>query len=106
MKNNSPKAAQAATSKLHKPDKKVWYKLDLSAIVYPTLQRKDFSSVYRLSVVLKEPVQPDVLQQAVDMTLPRFPIFKTAIHKGFFWRYLTPNHRPGHYRKLSAPVGT
>ena len=30
-----------------------WFKLDLSAIVYPTLQRKDFSSVYRLSVVLK-----------------------------------------------------
>ncbi len=24
---------------------KVWYKLDLSAIVYPTLQRRDFSSV-------------------------------------------------------------
>ena len=43
---------------------KVWYKLDLSAIVYPTLQRRDFSSVYRLSVVLKEEVKPDVLQQA------------------------------------------
>ena len=33
-------------------EKNDWYKLDLSAIVYPTLQRKDFSSVYRLSVLL------------------------------------------------------
>ena len=94
-KSQNQAASNVATSKLHKHERKVWYKLDLSAIVYPTLQRKDFSSVYRLSVVLKEPIQPDILQQAVDMTLPRFPIFKTAIHKGFFWRYLTPNHRPG-----------
>jgi len=74
---------------------KVWYKLDLSAIVYPTLQRRDFSSVYRLSVVLKEEVKPDVLQQAVDIALKRFPTYKTAIRKGLFWRYLEPNNRPG-----------
>lgn len=73
----------------------VWYKLDLSAIVYPTLQRRDFSSVYRLSVVLKEEIKPEVLQQALDMTLPRFPTYKSAIRKGLFWRYLEPNHRPG-----------
>ena len=78
-----------------KAPRKEWYKLDLSAIVYPTLQRKDFSSVYRLSVLLKEEVTPQVLQQAVDMTLPRFPTYKAAIRKGLFWRYLEPNNRPG-----------
>ncbi len=72
-----------------------WYRLDLSAIVYPTLQRRDFSSVYRLSVVLKEEVRPEVLQKALDMTLPRFPTYKAAIRKGLFWRYLEPNDRPG-----------
>jgi hypothetical protein len=72
-----------------------WYKLDLSAIVYPTLQRRDFSSVYRLSVLLKEEIRPEVLQQALDMTLPRFPTYKAAIRKGLFWRYLEPNDRPG-----------
>ncbi len=72
-----------------------WYKLDLSAIVYPTLQRRDFSSVYRLSVLLKEPVQPELLQKALDRTLPRFPTYKAAIRKGLFWRYLEPNNRPG-----------
>lgn len=77
------------------PSRKVWYKLDLSAIVYPTLQRRDFSSVYRLSVVLKEEIQPALLQQAVDIALTRFPTYKTAIRKGLFWRYLEPNNRPG-----------
>ncbi|MBQ7925804.1 MAG: alcohol acetyltransferase [Lachnospiraceae bacterium] len=84
--------------RLHKGEEteyKRWYKLDLSAIVYPTLQRRDFSSVYRLSVLMKEPVQPRVLQQAVDRTLPRFPTYKAAIRRGVFWRYLEPNHRPG-----------
>lgn len=84
---------------MHKPvgrnKKDVWYKLDLSATVYPTLQRRDFSSVYRLSVKLKEPVDPALLQQALDLTLPRFPTYKVAIRKGLFWRYLEPNTRPG-----------
>ena len=78
-----------------KSKKEVWYKLDLSAIVYPTLQRKDFSSVYRLSVLLKEEIDPAVLQRAPDITLPRFPTYKVAIRKGLFWRYLEPNNRPG-----------
>ncbi len=72
-----------------------WYKLDLSAIVYPTLQRRDFSSVYRLSVTLKEPINPDILQQAIDLSLKRFPTYKVSMRKGLFWRYLEPNNRPG-----------
>lgn len=76
-------------------ERKTWYKLDLSAIVYPTLQRKDFSSVYRLSVVLKESIRPEILQQAVDIALKRFPTYKVSIRKGLFWRYLEPNNRPG-----------
>ena len=42
-----------------------WYKLDLSANVYPTLQRKNFSSVYRICVTLKETIRPELLQKAV-----------------------------------------
>lgn len=74
---------------------KTWYKLDLSANVYPTLQRKNFSNVYRISLSLKENVQPDILQKALDLTLPRFPTFQVALRKGLFWRYLEANHRPG-----------
>lgn len=82
-------------SKQSKSQAKTWYRLDLSAIVYPTLQRRDFSSVYRLSLLLKEDVQPDVLQQAVDIAMKRFPTYRSAMHKGLFWRYLEPNTNPG-----------
>lgn len=81
--------------KIRMPQSKDWYRLDLSAIVYPTLQRRDFSSVYRLSILLKEEINPQLLQKAVDMTMPRFPTYKVALHKGLFWRYLEPNKRPG-----------
>ena len=88
-------AAELSKTQSNRVKKDVWYKLDLSAIVYPTLQRRDFSSVYRLSVALKEEIDPQLLQQALDLTLPRFPTYKVAIRKGVFWRYLEPNNRPG-----------
>ncbi len=91
------KPKQARNGKSGRNKKDVWYKLDLSAIVYPTLQRRDFSSVYRLSVMLKETVDPVLLQAALDKTLPRFPTYRVAIRKGLFWRYLEPNTRPGPY---------
>lgn len=91
-------AQNKTVQKQHKRKKRPvreWYELDLSAIVYPTLQRRDFSSVYRLSVLLKEEIKPGLLQQAVNMAMKRFPTYKTAIRKGLFWRYLEPNDRPG-----------
>lgn len=78
-----------------KTNLRTWYRLDLSAIVYPTLQRKDFSSVYRISVLLTETVRPDVLQRAVDLSLKRFPTYRVSMRRGLFWRYLEPNERPG-----------
>ncbi len=91
--NKKPEFNSANTKNMTK--KNDWYKLDLSAIVYPTLQRKDFSSVYRLSVLLKDTIKPDLLQNAVNITMKRFPTYKVSMHKGLFWRYLEPNDRPG-----------
>lgn len=97
MANKAPQKNGSKAS-VAKP-RKIRYKLDLSAIVYPTLQRRDFSSVYRLSVLMKEEVNPEILQQAVDRAMTRFPYFKVAIHRGLFWRYLETNHRPGPFVK-------
>lgn len=76
-----------------------WYKLDLSAIVFPTLQRRDFSSVFRISMLLSEDINPELMQKAIDLSMPRFPTYKSAIHTGIFWRYLEPNNRPGPFLK-------
>lgn len=81
---------------------KKWYKLDLSANVYPTLQRKNYSSVYRISAIMSDKVNPELLQKALDRIMPRFPTFAVSIKKGIFWRYLEANNKPGPYVKADV----
>lgn len=74
---------------------KSWYKLDNSANIYPAIQRSFYSSVYRISAHMNEVVEPETLQKALDMTMPRFPTFDVCIKKGLFWQYFEKNKRPG-----------
>ena len=71
-----------------------WYPLDNSAKIYPLSMQEDWMSIYRLSIYLKEDVNPIVLQIALLFTVNRFPLFRTSVHKGFFNNYLdTVNKR-------------
>lgn len=81
--------------KKEKLTNKTWYKLDNSANIYPAIQRSYYSSVYRFSACITEDVNPEILQRALDKTMPRFPIFDVCIKKGFFWQYLEHNRKPG-----------
>ena len=65
-----------------------WFKLDNAAKLYPAVATSRWSSIFRISSVLEETVDPDLLQTAVDHVLPRFPALKTCMRKGFFWYYL------------------
>ena len=49
-----------------------WDKLDNTAHVFPVIAGNEMTNVYRISVVLKEEVQQDLLQQALDIVLPKF----------------------------------
>ena len=70
-----------------------WYPLDNSAKIYPLSMQEDWMSIYRLSVYLKEEVNPIVLQIALLFTMNRFPLFRTSVHKGFFNNYLDTINR-------------
>lgn len=65
-----------------------WYKLDNAARIYPAIRSRKWSSVFRLSVTLAEPVQPVLLQQALGITLQRIPVFAVKMKPGLFWHYL------------------
>ena len=65
-----------------------WYPLDNSSKIYPVSMHENWMSIYRLSYYMKEPVIKEVLQLALTYTMIRFPLFRTSIHKGFFWNYL------------------
>lgn len=65
-----------------------WVRLDNAAKIYPAAQRKNWSNVYRLSVTLREEVEKEVLQSALDVTVKRFPSIAARLRKGVFWYYL------------------
>jgi len=79
--------------KKNKKDLLIWRRLDNSAKIFPLSTGKKHSTVFRLSVLLKEDIQPDILQKAVIDTLEKFQSFKVRIKKGFFWHYLEKNNK-------------
>lgn len=82
-----------------------WLKLDNAGVLYSAIQKERYSAVYRFSAVMKEKVDPIVLQRAVDELMPRFPSFRVRLKKGAFWYYFEPNKEPGPFvsRDISNP---
>lgn len=65
-----------------------WLRLDNAAKIYPAARRRDWSSIYRQSVTLREPVDVQVLQSALEVTVKRFPSIAARLRRGAFWYYL------------------
>ena len=65
-----------------------WVRLDNAAKIYPAARRKNWSNLFRQSVTLTEEVDVRVLQDALDVTVKRFPSIAARLRKGAFWYYL------------------
>ena len=65
-----------------------WVRLDNAAKIYPAARRKYWSNLFRQSVTLTEDVDVQVLQNALDVTVKRFPSIAARLRKGAFWYYL------------------
>lgn len=68
-----------------------WYKLDTSAKIYPALESPRNTTLFRVSMTLKEPVDTDRLKQALDIVKKRFPYYNVHLKAGIFWNYLEKN---------------
>ena len=68
-----------------------WRKLDNSAKIFPISNGKKYSTVFRLSAVLKEKVNQKILEEAVNIVLEEYKSFKVRMKTGFFWYYLEYN---------------
>ena len=76
-------------SKFVAPERKLrWMRLDNAAKIYPAARSSNWSSVFRLSATLTEPVDPDVMNSALDVTVRRFPSIAARLRRGLFWSYL------------------
>ena len=71
-----------------------WDKLDNTAHLFPVIAGDDMTNVYRISVVLKEPVVGTILQDALDIVLPKFDGFNVRLRQGIFWYYFEENGKP------------
>lgn len=65
-----------------------WLRLDNAAKIYPAALRRRWSNVFRLSATLTQEVDVPVLQQALEITVRRFPSIAVRLRHGLFWYYL------------------
>jgi len=68
-----------------------WYKLDNAAKLFPPVTSEKNSSVFRVSAVLTETVDKEVLQKTVDHVYDRFPMMFVKMRRGVFWHYFDNN---------------
>lgn len=88
--------------------KNKWKKLDNAAKIFPSSSTRADTHVFRFSCELDSPVEPALLQEALEETARAFPIFGYVLRRGVFWYYLeTANLKPTvtqERRHLCAPL--
>ena len=65
-----------------------WRKLDNAAQAFPAATDKKDTRVFRFYCQLGETVDGDLLQEALDKTVEKYPVFQAVLRKGLFWFYL------------------
>ncbi|MBR4182599.1 MAG: hypothetical protein IKQ56_02130 [Lachnospiraceae bacterium] len=70
-----------------------WDKLDNTAHLFPVIAGDSMTNTYRLSAELKEIINGELLQQALDKVLPKFDLFNVRMRTGFFWYYFEENNK-------------
>ena len=71
-----------------------WDKLDNTALIFPVIAGEGMTNTYRISVELYEDIQPELLQKALDIVLPKFNLFNVRLRMGVFWYYFEENNKP------------
>lgn len=92
----------ATRAKAYRNDEN-WYKLDNAAKIYPAISGPGSGSVFRVALLLKQDVDPAVLQEALMTTLPRFPTFAVKMKRGLFWYFFDPNNENPKIVQEKAP---
>lgn len=64
-----------------------WSKLDNASKYFAATCNERDSKVFRISCELFEDVEPEILQQALDEAIERFPLYKSVLRRGIFWYY-------------------
>ena len=85
------------------PDKPDWYRLDNAAKIFPPTVHGADTAVFRLTCELTQPVEPAVLQGALDRTAEQYSNLRTVLRRGVFWYYLEQTERRARVVPEHAP---
>ncbi len=81
-----------------------WRRLDNAAQIFPSVTTDRRTNLFRLSVTLREAVQPAILQRALHAVVPRFPSFRVHLKPGLFWYSLVDEpEMPRLYPESASP---
>ncbi len=64
-----------------------WTRLDNAAKIFPPTTNEKDTKVFRFVCELKEEIDKDILQIALDQTIKLFPMYQYILRKGVFWYY-------------------
>ncbi len=65
-----------------------WYKLDNIGTFYALTSGLKTPKVFRYSAVVKDNINKDILQEALNKTIDVFPNFNVNLKRGVYWYYL------------------
>ncbi|OPX44934.1 alcohol acetyltransferase [Ruminiclostridium hungatei] len=70
-----------------------WFKIDNAGKIFRSVSNKSNTSIFRVAMIMTEPVQKDLLQEAVDIVIKRFPTLAVRLQQGVFWDFLDQNDK-------------
>lgn len=68
-----------------------WYRIDNTGKIFHAVSDATNSSVFRVSMILNEMIEPEYLQEALDIVAVRFPTLTVRVRKGLFWDFMEHN---------------
>ncbi len=68
--------------------KKKWVRLDNASNIFLAAMTEADTKVFRLSAAVAEPVDPVLLQRALDKAYEQYALYHSVLRRGFFWYYL------------------
>lgn len=64
-----------------------WTRLDNAAKIFPPTSNEKDTKVFRFVCELKDDIDKDILQEAVNSAIVLFPFYRSVLRRGVFWYY-------------------
>lgn len=80
-----------------------WRSLENTAKIFPATSGKKDERVFRISCQLKETIQPEKLQRALNLCVKDYELFLCVLRVGLFWNYLEESYLKPVVKEESKP---